>query len=63
MTEPSGSDTVHHVRPISRMMPSIPENLVGAGTLMEEVLTTVSELRDGNTLDVHGGKYVQRESL
>ena len=63
MTEPSSSDTVHHVRPMSRMMPSIPENLVGAGTRMEEVLTTVSELRDGNTLDVHGGKYMQRDSL
>jgi hypothetical protein len=41
MTETGGSDGVHHVRSMSRMMPSIPENLAGAGSRIEEVLTTM----------------------
>jgi hypothetical protein len=40
MTESNGGDSVH-VRSMSRMMPSIPENLVGAVSQMEEVPTTV----------------------
>lgn len=40
MTESNGGDSVH-VRSMSRMMPSIPENLVGAVSRMEEVPTTV----------------------
>jgi hypothetical protein len=41
MTEAGGSDGVHHVRSMSRTMPSIPENLAGAGSQIEEVLTTM----------------------
>lgn len=41
MTESSGNEGVHHVRSMSRTMPSIPENLVGAGSRTEEVLMTV----------------------
>jgi len=41
MTETGGTDGVHHVRSMSRTMPSIPENLAGAGSRIEEALTTV----------------------
>jgi hypothetical protein len=41
MTETGGSDGVHHVCPMSQIMPIIPENLAGAGGRTEEVLMTV----------------------
>ena len=41
MTETGGSDGVHHVHSTSRTVPSIPENLAGAGSQIEEVLTTM----------------------
>jgi len=41
MTETGGSDGVRHVQSISRTMPSITENLAGAGSRTEEVPTTM----------------------
>jgi hypothetical protein len=41
MTETGGNDGVHHVRSMSRTMPSIPENLAGAGGQTEGVTMTV----------------------
>lgn len=41
VTETDGSDGIHQVHSMSRVMPSIPENLAGAGSRIEEYETIV----------------------
>jgi hypothetical protein len=53
MTESSAGDvtsplSIHPVRSMPRMMPSIPENLVGANSRLEEVLTNMAHMPDVN---------------
>jgi hypothetical protein len=46
------------------MMPSIPENLAGTNSRLEQMLTTVVQMPDGHdVVDEHGSKYLQREDL
>jgi hypothetical protein len=68
MTESSASDvmsplSVQPVRAMPRIMPSIPENLVGASSRLEEVLTTMSQMSDCNGVSDGQDKYLQRENL
>lgn len=69
LTESSANDipsplSMHPVRSMSRMMPSIPENLSGTNSRLEQVLTTMVQMPDGHDLaDEHSSKFLQRENL
>lgn len=69
VTESSANDvpsplSVHPVRSMSRMMPSIPENLAGINSRLEQMLTPVVQMSDGHDVaDEHSGKYLQRDNL
>lgn len=55
---------MHPVRSMSRMMPSIPENLAGTNSRLEQVLTPMVQMSDGHDVaDEHSGKYLQRDNL
>jgi hypothetical protein len=69
LTESSANDvpsplSMHPVRSMSRMMPSIPENLAGTNSRLEQVLTTVVQIPDGHDVaDEHSSKYLKRDNL
>jgi hypothetical protein len=69
LTEPSVNDvssslSIHPVRSMSRMMPSIPENLSGTDSRQEQVLTTMVQMSDTNDMaDEHNSIYLKRENF
>jgi hypothetical protein len=40
------------------MMPSIPENLAGTNSRLEQVLTTMEQIPDGHDAAEHSSKYL-----
>jgi hypothetical protein len=69
LTESSVNDVssptaIHPVRSMSRMMPSIPENLSGTDSRLEQVLTSLVHVSDGHDMaEENSGKYLKRDNL